>query len=220
MLAASPAWATPPLPDYAEEVTVAAWTEINHRIERACTWAVQGAPAPTRCDTEALDAAAIRARAYERHVQPDARIRYLQGLALRLKGDARSAERVLTEAAALNDQRREIWFDLGELRMARGDYPGAAEAFERVTALLPDGPGAWIAWFQLAQIAGHRRDPEAMADALRQALRHGLSLRTIQAQPAWRAFFADPALREVITRMVTLYGDPGILDSLRADDAK
>ncbi|HMV66352.1 MAG TPA: tetratricopeptide repeat protein [Myxococcota bacterium] len=209
------ALAAPPLPDYREEAIVGSWTELNRRITASCTWP-DGAAVPAACDPAALDASIAWGRQVIDEVADDGRIHYLIGLAHRYAGRPADAETELREAVKLSPDRAEAWADLGDLLSARGLWGEAAKAFRNVARLRPEGPAAWYAWLQLAQIAANRHDPEGFESALREALRLGFSLRTVAGNPAWRAWWADPAMRPTIERMVGSYAEPAVLDSLRA----
>lgn len=216
LLLAALARAEPELPSYREEVVVAAWTAMDDAITRACRWpeGQRGVGAPLACSELALDRAIDEGRAFERQVTPDARIRYLTGLATRHRGDLRAAERLLGEAVALDPGRAEAWFDLGELRAGRQDWAGAAEAFARVTALVPTGPRAWPGWLQRAQIAALQGDAAAFEHHLREALRHGFTFRMIVGQPAWRGFWADPRIQPTLEQMLSVYASEDVRESL------
>jgi tetratricopeptide (TPR) repeat protein len=213
---ASAAQADLPPPDWREELIVAAWTDVDRQITAACQWSgAPGASVPTACDTPRLDAAIRAAAAFERQVAPDARLRYLTGLAHRHAGRAAQAEAALREAAALDHDRAEVWSDLGELLSARGAWQEADAAFAEVCRLRPSGAGAWIGWLQRAQVAASQHDAVALEAHLREALDRGLPLAVVGGQPAWRAFYRDPALRSTIDRMVGMHADPAVLESLK-----
>lgn len=209
--------AAPPLPDYREEAIVGAWTEFDRRITAACTWPAgqTGLGAPLACDPAGLDSAIAWGRQVLRDVADDGRIHYLIGLAQRYAGRPSEAEAALREAVRRSPDRAEAWADLGDLLSARSAWTEAADAFRNVARLKPEGPAAWYAWLQLAQIAANQHDPAGFEAALREALRLGFSLRTITGNPAWKAWWADPVMRPAVERMVGGYAEPGVLDSLR-----
>jgi tetratricopeptide (TPR) repeat protein len=212
-----PASAELPLPSYREEVIVGAWVEIDERITRACTWPEGsiGMGPPLSCDTAGLDRAIALAEQFLAEVAEDGRIHYLVGLAHRHAGRARQAEASLRQAVKISPDRKEAWSELGELLSQREAWDEARAAFERVTVLLPTGPGAWLAWLQLAQVDAHQQRPEDFEKHLREALRLGFSFRLIEGQPAWRAFYADPTIHDVLDRLLRYYADPDVIESLR-----
>src|SRR5690606_10918968 len=131
-----------PLPSYREEVVVAAWGELDAAITASCSWprgSPAGVGAPLRCDAERLRAVIARARDFARHVADDARVHFLIGLAHRHLGELAAAERAQQAAVSRNADRADAWWELGELRELRQDWPGAREAFEHVTRLVPEG---------------------------------------------------------------------------------
>ncbi|MBI5232028.1 MAG: tetratricopeptide repeat protein [Coriobacteriales bacterium] len=76
---------------------------------------------------------------------------YALGIAYRGLGDLERAEKALVKAASLpgsfGETYREVYYDLGELRMKREDYKGAVEAFE---SALGNGPEATYVVVSLA----------------------------------------------------------------------
>jgi cytochrome c-type biogenesis protein CcmH/NrfG len=213
----SVAHAEVPLPSYREELVVAAWLEIDALITDACQWpeGTAGIGVPLACSEKRLDKAIQVAQDFVDHVTPDGRIHYLMGLAARHAGRLEQTERSLRTAVELSPDRKEAWLELGEMRMQRKAYDEAREAFERVAELLPEGPGAWVGWFQLAQLDAHQRRPDLFEQHIRRALRHGFSFRTIEGQPAWQAFYADPVMHDVLDRLVSYYADPEVVESLK-----
>lgn len=212
------AHAEPELPSYQDRIVIAAWLQVDKQITQACRWPqdAEGIGVPLSCEPEALRTAIRSARGFERDVVEDGRIRYLIGLAYRHLGDLATAERCLREALQLAPNRAEAWSDLGELLANQQDWVGAAEAFTHVTELVPSGPRAWPGWLALAQVHAQQQNVAAFESDLRQALRHGLSLRTVAGQPAWKAFLRDPVVGPAVERMATIYGGPEVLESLRA----
>lgn len=206
-----PARAEPPLPSYTEEVVVAAWTELDAAITDACTPA-PGAGAEGQladlCDGARLLRIVDEAQRFLDRVVPDGRIRYLQGLAHRHRGDLSAAETALRDATLRAPDRPEAWLDLGEILASRRDHDGARAAFEQVVRIVPDGSRAWPGWFQLAQTDAHQRRPEDLERHLREALRTGFSFRLVATSEVWRGFYRDPELRPVLERLVTVYADP------------
>jgi tetratricopeptide (TPR) repeat protein len=204
------------LPSFREELVVSAWLETDQQITRACRWpeGYLGVGTPLHCIEEQLDEAIVFAERFQRQVTPDGRIRYLIGLAQRHAGRIQPAIETQRYAIKLAPERKEAWMELGELLTLERRYEQAREAFEQVTHLLPDGPGAWLPWFQLAQIDAHQRLPEPFEAHIRQALRHGFTFQAIEGQPAWQAFYADPVMQPVIRRMVSYYSKDTILKSL------
>jgi hypothetical protein len=66
----------------------------------------------------------------------------------------------------------------------------------------------------MAEVAGAQRDVQAFEANIREALRRGFSLQQISGQPHWKLFYQDEVLRDSVQKLVRVYGDPSILDSL------
>jgi tetratricopeptide (TPR) repeat protein len=213
----SPAFAELPLPSFREELVVAAWISIDERITRACRWpeGAIGIGPPLTCDVDRLDDAISEAQGFLKHVTDDGRLHYLIGLAHRHAGRITASETSFRASIAASPDRKEAWFDLGEILSSRGTWDQAQHAFERVTELFPEGPGSWVGWLQLAQVAAHQQRPRAFEHAIRNALQQGFTFRVIQGQPAWRTFLADPVMHDAVDRMVRYYGEPGVIESLQ-----
>lgn len=208
--------AEPPLPSYREELVVAAWEDLDRAITDACVWprGQEGLGVPLSCEPARLDEVILRASLFLDRVVPDGRIRYLVGLAHRHKGELHQAQLAFRDAVRLSPDRAEAWFDLGELLAGQQDWDGARAAFEEVTRLVPEGTRSWPGWFQLAQVDAAQRRPEALEVHLRSALRHGFSFRLVTQNPAWRRFYADPELRPVLERLVSVYAEPEVRKAL------
>lgn len=205
-----------PLPDYTNEVVIAAWFDVDRRISDSCTWPDAGPDAglpPTSCSETRLDDAIAHGQRFLDQVRDDGRIRYLMALAHRHTGRLDAAEAELGRAVRVSPDRSEAWRELGELRTLRGDHAGAAKAFAQVTRLEPTN---WVAWFQRAQTAGHLEDATAFEAHLLEALEHGFTFRVIEGNPAWRAFLGNPSLGRILERLGGVYGDPELLERLRA----
>jgi hypothetical protein len=79
---------------------------------------------------------------------------------------------------------------------------------------VPEGPRSYPGWLQLAQASAHLGEADDMEHDLHQALRFGFSFRDVEGQPAWRAFYADPRLHDTLERILTVYADEQIRESL------
>lgn len=205
------------LPRYDDEVLAAAWTALDQAINGACRWPGgdpgSGRP-PLSCDEDALATALHRANQLIDHLGEDARILHLRALAHRFAGDPDQALADLRRAARLDPARADVQADLGELLAAQGDREGARKAFEAVTRLVPDGRTAWYGWFQLAQLDAREGNATALMDHLRQAVRFGFRFEWMAGNPLWVEAAKDPDLRDVLERMIRVYGDPDILSTL------
>lgn len=200
-----------PPPDYDRVLARAAWVEVNRIIEESCTFdPMQRAFA---CTSD-LDHAIQRAEAFQRQIFQDAGLAYLIGLAHKYAGRDDAAARAYREALKLEPDRAEAWYDLGEILLARQELEEAERAFTHVSELIDHGDKAWLGPWRLAEVAAHRGDPDTFERHIREALRRGFSFRTIMGLPNWRAFYANPALRDSIDKLVTVYGEPSVLDSL------
>jgi tetratricopeptide (TPR) repeat protein len=188
-----------PLPSFERALGLEAWAEVDALLERG----------------EAR-AAIDRAEAFQHTVVETAGLRYLTGLAWRRLDRDDRALAELERSVALDPEYAAPWYDLGEVHLVAGRWEEAARAFTEVARLVPDGPTAALAPLRLAEVAAHQGDAEGMETHLREALRRGLSLRELPRLAQWRAFYADPALRDGIEKMVTVYGDLSILVELRA----
>lgn len=198
ILLLQPASAEVPLPSYRDELTTGAWVEVNQQIEEG-----------------RLDDAIKNASRFEKHVIEDAGIAYLTGLAYRMKGDPISAEKHLRRSVALDPTRKDAWSDLGELLLADARYLEAEAAFHKVDELLPTGRYAWIGPFRLAEVAAHQSQTEVFEGHMREALRRGFTFRTIENDVNWRKFYANPEMRDSVEKLITVYGDRRILDTLQ-----
>lgn len=222
----APAAAERPLPDYREHVQVDLWLEVNARIEEARLLLADIDPerdptraGPTEREARAkLRSAVDRALELEREVVASSGLAYLRGLAWRLLDRPAEAEAAWLTSVERDEQAWDAWYDLGELRLSQGRFADAQPCFQRVTDGLVHGPDAWRAPLRLAETAAHQGDAPLFESALREALRRGWDLRQLPALPHWRPFLDDPALRDALTKLITVYGDPDLIRQLEAAD--
>ena len=203
-----------PLPTYSDWLGQAKWYEVNAQLEANCRFSTM-ASAVICEDLPALEALIEETESFQKHVLRDAGLEYLVGLSWRYQGNAARARAKYLAAVALDPDYSAPWSDLGELYIVAGEYDDANRAFAEVTRLVADGPNAWIGPWRQAEVAAHRQDPEAFEQHMHQALKRGFSFRQIEGLPNWKAFYADPAMRDSIEKMITVYGSTAIIDSLR-----
>jgi tetratricopeptide (TPR) repeat protein len=201
-----------PLPSYRDGLARQRWVEVNALLEEGCATN----RFPVVCVEGAVDRAIAAADAWQRAATADAGLEYLAALANRYGGREREAIRRYERAIELDPARTEAWYDLGEIRMARGELTEAGAAFERVAALRGEGELAWIGPWRQAEVAALGHDAPAFEAHLKEALRRGFSFRQIAGQPNWRAFYADPALQDTLDKLLTVYSTPEVRESLRA----
>lgn len=200
-----------PPPDYGLHLATLEYRRVYALLTHSCRWS---ATDRAFACTDDLDRAIERARAFQDTVLPDAGLEYLIGLAWRYKGDDRRATRAYREAIALDPTLDTAWYDLGEVLLVQGELDAAEEAFLHVAELVTDGTNAWVGPWRLAEVAAHRRDATSFERHLREALRRGFTFRNIEGLPNWKRFYADPALRDAIAKLVTVYAEPSVLESL------
>ncbi len=198
VLIAGLALAEVPIPSYQDELTESAWLEVNHLIESG-----------------RIDEALTTAEAFEKHVVEDSGIAYLRGLAHRFRGEPELAEQHLRRAVKLDPSRKDAWSDLGEILLASQRYDEARDCFAKVDELLPSGRYSWVGPFRLAEVAAHQRQPRRFEEHMREALRRGFTFRTIERDPNWQKFYADPSMHDSVEKLITVYGDTAILDTLK-----
>ncbi|TNE91331.1 MAG: tetratricopeptide repeat protein [Deltaproteobacteria bacterium] len=197
LLLASLAFAELPLPSYEDELSRIAEREISRLMERG----------------EVDEALAVAAR-FRTHVTDTAHVAYLEGLIHNRSGSLDAAEAAYRRSLRLRQDLPEAWYDLGEILLVKGEYAEAAECFSQSSALYPSGPESWRSPLREAEAAGHLRHPEDFERHLKRALERGFSFREIEGLPQWQTFYADPLLKDPLTKLVTVYGRPETLHSL------
>ena len=192
------AHAETPLPSYRDALVHQAWGEANDLLEG-------GHP----------EDAAASAEKFEAWVEPDGGLEYIVGLSWRIRGDVGQAQDHYTRALALDPSLAEGWYDLGEIQLSAGAYAEARDSFTRVADLVATGPHAYLGPQRLAEVAAHQHDPDAFEIAMREALRRGFSFEMIAGLPNWKGFYADPAMRDSVEKMITVFGSEETLNSLK-----
>lgn len=199
-----------PLPSYRDALARERWDEVDGVLTDGCATE----RFPVVCTEGTIARALALVDAYQRQVTPDAGLEYLAGLANRYGGHEREAVRRYTAAIALDPSRADAWYDLGEIHMTRGDLDEAVTCFGHVSELRADAELGWLGPWRIAEIAALRHDAAGFEDAIKEALRRGFSFRQIAGQENWRAFYADPALTDTLDKLLTVYAEPGVRDSL------
>jgi len=192
-----------PLPSYAGALGRSAWVEVNGLVERG-----------------RYQEAIAEAQRFEDTVVETAGLEYLIGLSYRFLDDSKRAERHLRRAVELDPEYHSPWSDLGEIYLVQGRFEEARECYAKLTELLPSGPGSALGPRRLAEIAAHQHDPEAFEAHIREALRRGFSFREIAGLPNWQKFYADPVMRDSVQKMITVYGDRSVLETLAPHTAE
>ncbi len=213
ILALGLAHAEVPLPDYRRELARARWHQVNAVLEGGCEFVPhQGGVA---CSEGVTRRAREKADAFQSALFHDAGLQYLVGLSYRYDGEEPRAEQHYRAALELDPDYDAAWYDLGELYVASGRYDRAEEAFTRVAELVGEGPQGWLGPWRLAEVAAHQHDAEAFEAHVKVALARGFSFRQIAGLPNWKRFYADPALRDTLDKLLTVYSEPGVRDSLQ-----
>lgn len=192
-----------PLPSYRTAATRAAWYDVNELVE-----------------ARRYEEAIARAEAFEETVTETAGLEYLVGLSWRMLDDGKKAEAHLRRSVELDPEYAAPWGELGEIYMVQGRFDEARTCFEHVTELVQTGPGATSGPRRLAEIAAQQGDAPAFETHIREALRRGFSFREIAGLPNWQRYYADPRVRDSIEKMVTVYGDKRILETLAPQQAE
>jgi tetratricopeptide (TPR) repeat protein len=190
-LCPTPAHAEGRVPDYRAELAARVTEELE------------------RLNVEGRHKEAIRrGEAFGEDLFPAATVAYEVAFAYNRLGRVRPALRTYEAALSLDPGYAAAWYDLGELRLARGELDLAESCFSRSSALRPDH---WAGPFRLADLAARRRDSTAFEENFREALRRGFDPLGIVGDATWRDHARDPVIAPVFARLVTVYGNEELL---------
>ena len=202
-----------PLPTYDDWLGRSKWHAVNAKLEANCNYSsVQGAV--ICADLEELDRLIAETESFQRHVLRDAGLEYLIGLSWRYKGEDQRAKIKFISAVDISPDYSAPWSDLGEIYLRNGNFEEADHAFAQVTRLEKVGPKSWIGPWRQAEVAAHQHDPAAFDIHMHEALARGFSFRQIEGLPNWKAFYADPQMRDAVEKLITVYGSQETLESL------
>ena len=151
---------------------------------------------------------------FQKHVLQAADVEYEIAFAWNALGESSRARRHYRRAVELEPDHAAAWYDLGELLLVQGDLDDAELAFEQAAELRPDH---WAGPFRLAEIAARRGQAERFEAQLRRALRAGFSFRVVVGDSNWLGYYREPALRDVIRRLVTVYSDERLLQAFEQE---
>ena len=193
-LAQTPAWAGREPPDFRAELMASAAAQAD----------------ALNADGRFDDAIAFAER-FQKAVDPAADVEYEVAYAYNGKGDLDASLASYDAVISLNPHQAAARYDRGELLLVRGRDHDAEVDFEEAARLRPDH---WAVHFRLAEIAGRAGDVDAFEAHLTDAIRCGFDFRTAIQDPTWHAWFHDPKLGPVLTKLVTVYGDEKLLDGL------
>jgi len=207
------AWADKPLPDLGPELARVEWKRLDHELGRGC----QLAPlvGVVTCKEGVVDSVVSRIDAFSRAVVRDAGLEYLAGLAYRYDGQEGRARRRYQAAVELDPTYDAAWYDLGELHLLAGRLDQSEAAFEKVAELAVNGDKAWVGPWRLAEVAAARGDAEGFETHIKEALAEGFSFRDVAGLPNWKAFYADPRLRDTMDKLLTVYATQEVRESFR-----
>lgn len=152
---------------------------------------------------------------FQREIVPSAEVEYEVAFAWSALGERERARRHYRRAVELDPDDAASWYDLGEILLRDQDLDAAEEAFSHAAALRSDH---WAGHFRLAEIAARRHQPDPFEQHLRDALRAGFSFRVVLGDANWAGYYREPALREVLRRLVTVYSDERLLDAFEQED--
>lgn len=151
---------------------------------------------------------------FQEDLLPAAAVEYEVAFAWNALGEGDRARRHYHRAVDLDPGDAASWYDLGEILLRAQELDAAADAFGRAAALRPDH---WAGPFRLAEIAARRRQPELFEQHLRDALRAGFSFRVVLGDANWLGYYRDPALQDVLRRLVTVYSDERLLEAFERE---
>lgn len=158
-----------------------------------------------------FDDAIAFAERYQDAVEPAADVAYEVAYAYNGKGEIDRALRAYDAVIALDPHHAAARYDRGELLLSKGRDAEAQADFEEAARARPDH---WAVHFRLAELSGRAGDAPAFEAHLTDALRCGFDFRTAIADPTWRAWFRDPKLGPILTKLVTVYSDEQLLQGL------
>ena len=202
-----------PLPSYRRELARMRWYEVNATLENGCELdRFQGGVV---CAEGVTERARAKADAFQDALFHDAGLEYLVALSWRYDGQASKAEAHYRAALALDDDYDAAWYDLGELYVASAKYDKAEHAFTRVSELVDEGPQSWLGPWRLAEVAALQHDAATFEAQIKIALQRGFSFQQVAGLPNWKRFYADPALRDTLDKLLTVYAEPEVRRSLQ-----
>jgi tetratricopeptide (TPR) repeat protein len=156
----------------------------------------------------AFHEAVALAKRIETHVAPLPGVAYEAGFAHNQLGHIDQALTQYNLAIALDPHLATARYDRGEIYISLRRWTEARADFINVVAAEPEH---WAGHFRLAHIAGATGESKAFERHLTEAIRHGLDLHSLAADPTWFGFAQDEVVGAAMRKVLVLYGSEALL---------
>lgn len=156
----------------------------------------------------AFQEAVALAKRIEAHVAPLPGVAYEAGFAHNQLGHIDQALDQYSQAISLDPHLATARYDRGEIYISLGRWTEARADFIEVVATQPNH---WAGHFRLAHIAGASGESKAFERHLTEAIRHGLDLHSLAADPTWVGFTQDEVVGTAMRKVLVLYGNDALL---------
>jgi tetratricopeptide (TPR) repeat protein len=150
---------------------------------------------------------------FERELFASARLHYELALQYNTQNQIDKALIHYDMALVIDPHLQSALYDRAEILLLQGKVDKAQHDLD---ILVKDGIEHWVVYFRLAEIYAEKGNGPLFEENLLQAIRYGFSLPLLlESGEKWKRYVEDPALREYLHRIIQLYGDETIWDSLQ-----
>ena len=158
-------------------------------------------------------AVTVYVETFEQELFPSARIHYELALQYNKQLQVSEALYHYEEALKIDPTYQEALYDRAELYFLEGDIEKSKKDLQFLVSLDVEH---WVIYYRLAAINAREGNGALMEQNLLQAIRYGLSLELLTVpQEKWREYAKEPTLQHHLQKIIQLYGDETIWESLQ-----
>jgi len=150
---------------------------------------------------------------FEAKLFPSSRLHYELGLQYNTLGKLTSALQHYNQALKIDPHLQPALYDRAEIFLLQKRTKEAQQDLEQ---LVSENVEHWVIYFRLAEIYAQQQQGSLFEEHILLAIRYGFSLHLLlESGDNWKTYANDPILKEHLYRIIQLYGDESIWESLQ-----
>ena len=150
---------------------------------------------------------------FERELFPSAWLHYEIALQYNVQGNLEEALKHYDRALGLEPLMLRALYDRAEIYLLKDQELKAEQDLLR---LVEADVEHWVVYFRLAEIYAEQNNVTLFEEMMLKSIRHGFSMSILlESKTKWKSYALDPIIGVSLRRMIQLYGDEQIWESLR-----